>query len=422
MKRMTYLALLIVIFLNGLTISSSQAHENNQETYRNEQMVNQNETLANLSDLSSNMDTWFTDYYFLALDRYEIIPKKLVEEDFRTLVTREEFCEIIILAQKKLVGKIPTELRNSFIDSSNDSVNAAAYLGFVSGYDDGTFQPSKAMTRQEIFKVIYGFMTEHYKEDVDIAPELMVKQFHDKDLLAQWSLIPTAYISYLSIIRGDNEMKLNPTGNTSRAEAIVMMTRVIEYLIDHTEASEQDRGWNPDLSDTQRHPLFQIGFNPEKYEFIFGDKEPYQSAQEALLDMTKISIPVWTLLADGTKQRGEKNLIVHKGIADVVEQIFVEIFEGQEQFPIKDVGGFAWRSNVNSEHRLGLAIDINSNENYMVKDDKILSGTLWEPGVNPYSIPAEGEVVTIFQKYGFAWGGNAWQSNQDYMHFSYFGN
>ena len=48
-------------------------------------------------------------------------------------------------------------------------------------------------------------------------------------------------------------------------------------------------------------------------------------------------------------------------------------------------------------------------------------GSHWLPGEDPYSIPADGDVVRAFAKYGFAWGGNAWQSSQDYMHFSYFG-
>ena len=32
-----------------------------------------------------------------------------------------------------------------------------------------------------------------------------------------------------------------------------------------------------------------------------------------------------------------------------------------------------------------------------------------------------GDVYNAFTKYGFAWGGNAWHSKRDYMHFSYFG-
>ena len=40
---------------------------------------------------------------------------------------------------------------------------------------------------------------------------------------------------------------------------------------------------------------------------------------------------------------------------------------------------------------------------------------------DPFSIPEGGDVYNAFTKYGFAWGGNAWHSKRDYMHFSYFG-
>jgi len=47
-------------------------------------------------------------------------------------------------------------------------------------------------------------------------------------------------------------------------------------------------------------------------------------------------------------------------------------------------------------------------------------GKDWKPGRYPYSIPKDGEVARILEKYGFSqglWGKN----NLDYMHFSYFG-
>ena len=48
-------------------------------------------------------------------------------------------------------------------------------------------------------------------------------------------------------------------------------------------------------------------------------------------------------------------------------------------------------------------------------------GEYWKPGEDPHSIEEGGIVVSTFEKYGFSWGGNSWQSNKDYMHFSYLG-
>ena len=92
----------------------------------------------------------------------------------------------------------------------------------------------------------------------------------------------------------------------------------------------------------------------------------------------------------------------------------------KERFPIKNVSGYTWRGeSSNSEHCCGLAIDINWEENYLIDNGVIISGKCYQPGINPYSIPTNGEVAKIMNKYGFSQG--IWGNRCDYMHFSYFG-
>ena len=50
---------------------------------------------------------------------------------------------------------------------------------------------------------------------------------------------------------------------------------------------------------------------------------------------------------------------VLSSIANDVKEIFTEIYNGPEQFPIESVGGYNWRSNgLGSNHSSGTAIDI----------------------------------------------------------------
>nr|MBQ8253000.1 M15 family metallopeptidase [Lachnospiraceae bacterium] len=161
----------------------------------------------------------------------------------------------------------------------------------------------------------------------------------------------------------------------------------------------------------------------QKAQRIFGLDyyKKYGSKAEAELHMKTITIQVWDFASDGvTKVTKTKKLTVHKNIADTVQQIFKEIYEGKEKFPIKNVGGYSWRGDSSrSEHCCGLAIDINWEENYLIDNGVIISGKLYQPGVNPYSIPTDGEVANIMKKYGFSQG--IWGNRCDYMHFSYFG-
>jgi hypothetical protein len=147
----------------------------------------------------------------------------------------------------------------------------------------------------------------------------------------------------------------------------------------------------------------------------------YSGESEAASHQTTIRIPVWRVDSSGKKYSSTVSLTVNSGIASTVQQIFKEIYESDERFPIKDIGGYNWRGDGStSEHCLGLAIDINYNENYMCTNSgAALTGSFWKPGENIYSISANSDVVKIFAKYGFGWGGT-WNSKKDYMHFSYF--
>ena len=166
----------------------------------------------------------------------------------------------------------------------------------------------------------------------------------------------------------------------------------------------------------------------QKQALVFGANEPgYATPEQAEAAMTEITVPVWKLREDGGKTAGSVTLTVNAALASRYQAVFEEIFNGSEKFPIHNAGSYSWRSNTRSEHRWGTAIDLNWEENMECSIDEngqvtqITSGSYWKPGEDPYSIPADGDVVRAFKKYGFAWGGDAWSKKRDYMHFSYFG-
>lgn len=140
--------------------------------------------------------------------------------------------------------------------------------------------------------------------------------------------------------------------------------------------------------------------------------------ETAVAEMTWVEIPVWRL-RNGQKVPDTTRVQVLSSIADEVREIFTEIYNGPEQFPINSIGGYAWRSNgLTSNHSSGLAIDINPDENPQVRaDGTVLVGNKWEPGVNPYSIGRDSDVLKAFGKHGWGWGASF--TTKDYMHFDY---
>lgn len=165
----------------------------------------------------------------------------------------------------------------------------------------------------------------------------------------------------------------------------------------------------------------------EKCDRIFGHyvsrseyRDYYSSSAEAKSHMKTITIQCWDFTDSTQTEKYTRtfNLTVHENIADTVQAIFDEIYNGEEQFPIKAIGAYRW--DYASEHTIGCAIDINPNENYYYnyKTGQQV-GSYWKPYEDPYSIPTDGEVARIMNKYGFTQG--IWSNSVDYMHFSYFG-
>ena len=116
--------------------------------------------------------------------------------------------------------------------------------------------------------------------------------------------------------------------------------------------------------------------NPRKYLLLFGseDKRRFDSEEEAAAAMTTVSFPVWKLSSDGSKVGSTLSVTVHAAIAQDVVDIFTEIYNDPEQFPIYSVGGYAWRGDsATGEHNCGTAIDINANENYQIRDGQVLA-------------------------------------------------
>ena len=148
-----------------------------------------------------------------------------------------------------------------------------------------------------------------------------------------------------------------------------------------------------------------------RMSWLFPNGEPTSSTQMQEY-LTTVSIPV--IDTAGTESTAQ--LTVHKSIAVNVIGAFTEL--KNIGFPVRasDTSAYCWRNMVSgnkvSAHSYGVAIDVNWNSNPMIG---YTSGN-YKPGEDPYAVTTE--VVNIFKKYGFYWGGD-WSSSKDYMHFSY---
>jgi hypothetical protein len=127
-------------------------------------------------------------------------------------------------------------------------------------------------------------------------------------------------------------------------------------------------------------------------------------------------------------------LEVHKEVKDEVVSIFKEIkdinfpiyqifpivifnFSDKESIIANNTSSFNFRfvagSKKFSDHAIGLAIDINPKQNPWVHPSA-LNLFKYEVGVKG-TIEVGSDIVAIFEKYGWSWGG--YWKNPDYQHF-----
>ena len=190
-----------------------------------------------------------------------------------------------------------------------------------------------------------------------------------------------------------------------------------------TKKPSKDPAWAvPTQSDDARYQ-YLLGID-SKVITIDNPPAGYRNATEAAKNMKTITIPIWKMSSSGGRYTSSAKLTIHKKLARNVQEIFKEIYALDIKFPIKVVKGFMYRkvggvalskSRIMSIHSFGAAIDINpgdyDNDYFLGKGNDLRDKS------NPYCIPDE--VIAIFEKYGWFWGGN-FEICADTMHFQYF--
>ena len=129
--------------------------------------------------------------------------------------------------------------------------------------------------------------------------------------------------------------------------------------------------------------------------------------------LTNIEVPI----TNESGSRSTLSLTVHKKLATEVKLLFDDMMK-VNNFRIKpDTYFYEWRLMASgtghmSHHSYGVAIDINPDDN-----PATYTGGSYNPGGNYFSITDE--IVQIWKKHGFYWGGDWNGYYKDYMHFTY---
>ena len=105
------------------------------------------------------------------------------------------------------------------------AINFCVENGILSGYDDGTFQPNKAITRQEAASILRNAF-----ELTETTSEL----FPDDSAIAGWAKESVYLVKAAELMKGDaGTGNFRPTSTITRAEAAsILMNAKYAGVID----------------------------------------------------------------------------------------------------------------------------------------------------------------------------------------------
>lgn len=92
----------------------------------------------------------------------------------------------------------------------------AQETGVVNGYEDNTFRPNKAVTREELAQMLYNYAK---VKDYDLAASGDLTAFPDGEEVSSWAETAMAWANGNELINGHDDGTLEPGGDSTRAQA-----------------------------------------------------------------------------------------------------------------------------------------------------------------------------------------------------------
>lgn len=125
------------------------------------------------------------------------------------------------------------KVEDLFSDVSGDDWYAqgtawAVNAGIVSGYGDGRFGPDDAITREQLALMLY-----RYAQSMKLATGTgaSLAAFGDEAAISDWARQAMSWAVGAGIMSGTPEKMLNPGGTATRAEAAVMVSQFVAWML-----------------------------------------------------------------------------------------------------------------------------------------------------------------------------------------------
>lgn len=161
------------------------------------------------------------------LAAYQLLPSAGGSFRPKEALTREDFC---VMAAGVLGLPEGDRGRFSDVDPSSSSagpISAMAELGFLSGYQDGSFRPGRVMSCQELVTALSAIAAWTNLSGYDLSQtNLPAGQWLDYYEYAEWAQIPARNLDALGVLPED----LTPSAPAQRDLAAGLLCRLLENI------------------------------------------------------------------------------------------------------------------------------------------------------------------------------------------------
>jgi len=152
-----------------------------------------------------------------------------VLNNYQQNITREEFAELAVKLYESLSKQQATTGSNPFVDTSNPEILKANNLGIVGGISKNKFAPQQFITRQEICVMLLRTIKAAVPQSNYSSPDDLT--FSDEIHISPWAIDAVKYLNFKGVMGGIGDNRINPKGNATREQAIVLVQRTFKEFI-----------------------------------------------------------------------------------------------------------------------------------------------------------------------------------------------
>lgn len=171
-----------------------------------------------------NENGWFYDVVLYAYDNGLMTGVSATEFAPNQTTTRG----MIVSMLARLEGVTSAEDAGFADVADNDwyatAVNWAASVGVVNGYEDDTFRPNDAITREQMAAILYNYAD--YK-GYDVSARADLSDYADAASISSWAEDVLAWANAEGLINGMTATTIDPQGATTRAQTAAMFERFL---------------------------------------------------------------------------------------------------------------------------------------------------------------------------------------------------